>query len=207
MEDIVDTQQAPEPTQEVTETPPPVKAKPKRERSQKQIEAFEKCRLARVEQIKRIKDAGGTQPAKVKRDDVYKLQQNILEKQEEFMNTVVEAAKKPKAKPKHKAAPRRLVVTEVLESETDPETEPEPVKPKPKRKYNRKLSLPPPPPDVSETEETQTETETETETESEPVAPKKRQYNKRPKAGQLKGPPAQVALIEPVLRQPSIDFR
>ena len=203
MEDIDNTQQAPEPIQEVaaSEEAPAVKAKPKRERSQKQIEAFEKCRLARVEQIQRIKDAGGTQPAKVKRDDVYKLQQNILEKQEEFMNTVVEAAKKPKGKPKHKAVRAAQLQPE---SETETESEPEPVN-KPKRKYNRKLSVVPPPPAVSETEET--ETETETETESEPVAPKKRQYNKRPKAGQLKGPPAQVALIEPVMRQPSIDFR
>ena len=141
---------------EQTVTPPSVVAKPKRERSEAQKVAFEKCRVARADQIKRIKDSGGTQPAKVKRDDVYKLQKNILEKQEEFMNTVVEKAKEPPAK---KRSRKKAVIVEEV---TETESEPEPPPPKPKRKYTKREKAPEP--------ETESDSESPgTETESEPA--------------------------------------
>jgi len=176
----------------VTEVPLKKEKKP---RSEAQKAAFEKCRVARVDQIKRIKESGGTQPAKVKRDDVYKLQKNILEKQEEFMNTVVEKVKEPKKKPVRKRAPPPEPIEDsVTETETETESEPEPPKPKPKRKYTKKVKQP-----ESETE-TETETDqTETESEPEPPPSAKRAYTKRQ--------PQPVASIRPVLKQPSVDFR
>lgn len=167
-------------------------AKPKRVRTEAQKAAFEKCRVARADQIKRIKDSGGTQPAKVKRDDVYKLQKNILEKQEEFMNTVVEKVKEP---PKKRGRKKAVVVEEVV---TETESEPEPPPPKPKRKYTKREKAPEPEP---ETESDSEITEGNTDSEPEPLPQvKKRQYKK-------KGQHPETPVIMPVMRQPSLDFR
>ena len=172
---------------EAEQTVTEIVAKPKRERSEAQKVAFEKCRVARADQIKRIKDSGGTQPAKVKRDDVYKLQKNILEKQEEFMNTVVEKAKEPPAK---KRSRKKAVVVEEV---TETESEPDPPPPKPKRKYTKREKAPEP--------ETESDSEiTETESEPEPQVKSKRQYKK-------KGQRQEIPVIMPVANQSSIDFR
>ena len=74
------------------EAPEPTLTKPpKKPRSQKQIEQFQKCQSARSEKCKQIRDMGLLQPPKVRRDHVYNLQTDMLHKQDEFltkMNTL-----------------------------------------------------------------------------------------------------------------------
>ena len=71
---------APEPEYES----PPAK-KPKKPRTAKQEEAFKRCQEARAAKAKAIREAGTLQPPKVKRDHVYHLQTEIIEKQDQFM--------------------------------------------------------------------------------------------------------------------------
>ena len=59
---------------------------PKKPRSEKQIAQFEKCRAARSEKCKQIRDLGLLQPPKVRRDHVYNLQTEMLHKQDEFLS-------------------------------------------------------------------------------------------------------------------------
>ena len=86
--EVIEDQLAYEAT-EKGEDPAPAEAtpakKPKKARTPKQEEAFKKCQEARAAKAKAIRESGTMQPPKVKRDHVYHLQTDIIQKQDEFM--------------------------------------------------------------------------------------------------------------------------
>jgi hypothetical protein len=59
--------------------------KAKKPRTEKQIAAFQKCQDARANKAKSIRETGTLQPPKVRRDHVYNLQTDMLEKQDMFL--------------------------------------------------------------------------------------------------------------------------
>ena len=116
--------------------------KPKKPRSQKQLECFEKARQIRIEKsqmknekIKEIKETIKDTPLpKLKEKINPKVKEDVVENEEEVVETVYVKRSKPKSKPKKK-------VIMVEESESESETEEVVYKRKPKQKQHDNIHL------------------------------------------------------------------